>query len=321
MFSKAIQLEYISFKNNKINKLTNNLFQNATNLMNIRFDYNKIQKLPNYLFKNAETLKTINFNNNEIHELSADIFSNAIQLEYISFKNNQIKEIPDNFLSNAKKLKGLDLSSNKIQKIPDELFSNLIKIGFWIDLSNNEINQYDFKQLNKMNLTKSSARFDFRFNLNANNDISQIFRQFFNENKSQGIKRIESDSDLSNRLFIFYFNKSTFKIGDDYYNKFESNIKKLIENYDEFTLLDFFILTHDLDSFWILLFENYIHNLLKQNIKNFEFKFATIESLEVVFERNDLSLIERFFKNEISNNPNMNHMNFLSIEHIEDFSK
>jgi hypothetical protein len=285
------------------------LFQNAINLINIRFDYNIIQKLPNYLFKNAKILKTINFNNNKIDELSTNIFPNSIQLEYISFKNNQIKEIPDNFLSNAKKLRGLDLSSNKIEKIPDELFCNLTKIGCWIDLSNNEINQYDFKWLNKMNLTNSS-RFDFRFNLiNANNDISQIFSQFFNENKTKGIKRIESDSDLSNRLFIFYFNKSTFKLGDDYYNKFEQNIKELIEHYDEFTLLDFFISTKDLDSFWILLFESYIHNLLKQNIKNYEFKFATIESLEVIFERNDLSLIERFFKNEISNNPNMNEYN------------
>ena len=41
---------------------------------------------------------------------------------------------------------------------------------------------------------------------------------------------------------------------------------------------------------------------MKQNVENIDFKFYSNESLEAIFKRNYLSLIETFFNNEISMN-------------------
>ncbi len=69
------------------------------------------------------------------------------------------------------------------------------------------------------------------------------------------------------------------------------------------------ISSEDLDSYWIILLQNHINSLLKQNVKNIDFKFASSKSLEAIFKRNDLNLIETFFKNEISETPDLEAIN------------
>jgi len=130
----------------------------------------------------------------------------------------------------------------------------------------------------------------------------------FKENISEGIRRTHPDKDLFGRLFILYFHKSTFKIEDDENFKiFQTNIQNFKSK--KFLLLDFFISSKDLDSYWIILLENHVNSLLKQNVDNIDFKFASSESLVAIFKRNDLNLIETFFKNEISETPDLEAIN------------
>jgi len=328
IFSNAIKLEWISFNNNKIKKLSENLFPQALTLNSIYFGDNQIEEIPNNIFPRAVKLEMILFKNNKIKKLPENLFPRAVTLNSIYFEKNQIEFIPNNIFPRATKLLDIRFNDNQIDEIPINLlanvtelsdlcfdnnkvknipyFFNINKIDGWIDFSNNDINQYDFNQLKKLKVSADTTHFDFRFNIDEN-DISFVFKNFFNENIKLGIKRIKSESDLFNRLFIFYFNRSSFKVNDNYFKQFENNIEKLKKDDEgnvKFSLLDFFIsFDNDIDSFWIILFKNYVQNLMNQNVENIDFKFYSVESLEAIFKRNDLNLIEKFFKNEISNMP------------------
>jgi Leucine-rich repeat (LRR) protein len=339
IFQLATELRDIWFNDNKIKKLPEKLFPNAKILEWIFFNDNQIDDLPNDLFSNPEELNELYFGNNKITKLPENLFSSTEKLEGIHFNDNEVKEIPIGIFENAKELKRIYFDNNKIIRLPQNLFyasthlediyfndnqiefdlynsnnifgnDNLKQIKGELNFSNNNIRQFNFKNLEKFEETF----IDFRYNINTS-DISMVFKSLFNEKISHGITRIESLKNpklLNNRLFIFTFNKIAAKIGDDNFKKFENNIKKLEETEKEsegkktirFSILDFFISFDKeiIDSFWIILFENYIQNLMKQNVDNIDFKLYSNESLEAIFKRNYLNLIETFFKNEISMN-------------------
>jgi len=314
LFEKATELSEIHFSNNVIKNIPKNLFKNATKLSDIHFEKNQLESIPDNLFQNAKTLINLYFNNNRIKFLPSNIFQKANEkdeegkkLSNIHFENNLIETLPENIFSNAESLDGIDLSWNKLKDIPKYIFSKL-KVDGLLDFSNNQINQYEFNYLKKLSVTEKII-IDFRFNIDSN-DISVIFNNFFKENISNGIERIDQKSDLFNRLFIFYSNKTTFfidKHGKNNFKEFENNLEKLRQTKSgddklgssENSLLDFFVSFKKLDSFWILLFENFIQNLIKQNVPNLELKFLSSESIEAIFERNNLNLIETFFTNEL----------------------
>jgi Leucine-rich repeat (LRR) protein len=340
LFQNAIQLKEIYFDNNKIKQLPDGLFTKVESLDSILFAHNEIGRLPSDLFKNANTLECIYFDNNKLKKLPQDLFANAKSLNIIIFDNNEIEEIPSDLFQNATELSWISFENNKIKKLPDDLFahtnlntlffgnnqieidssskffSNVGKITGGIYFSNNNINQFNYEYLKKF----KEAHFDFRFNIDTN-DISVLFKYLFNERLSDGIKRIQNEKNpnlLFNRLFILCFNKTTFRINDECldFEQFEKNIEKLRETEEiedeepliKFSILDFFVSIDKelIDSFWIILFKNFIQNMLKQKLENIEFKFYSSESLEAIFKRNYFNLIETFFKNEIDDKPDVN---------------
>jgi hypothetical protein len=90
-------------------------------------------------------------------------------------------------------------------------------------------------------------------------------------------------------------------------NEIEEIPADLFKNATNLVAISFVSFDKDIiDSFWIILFKNYIKKIIKQNVDNEEFKFYSSKSLEAIFERNHLNLIETFFKNEIADKPVIN---------------
>uniref|UniRef100_A0A0N4ZAY2 LRRCT domain-containing protein n=1 Tax=Parastrongyloides trichosuri TaxID=131310 RepID=A0A0N4ZAY2_PARTI len=170
------RLQHLYLRNNKIEKLFSNMFDNneLSNLHYLHIDNNQISEIPSNAFAKLP-LNLITITDNKINQIGLQAFPTT--LEHLSLKNNFLQTIPfDSIVEKESSLITLDLDSNNIEKISkhnsiifnkemilllsDNHLKNLQNNAFGsfkkfskLDLSYNQIsdiNNYAFKSITTM---------------------------------------------------------------------------------------------------------------------------------------------------------------------------
>jgi Leucine-rich repeat (LRR) protein len=271
-FSGLFHLNKIVLSNNQLQFINENTFQELTSLREIALNSNLIKTLNKYTFNGLLNLKKLNISFNQITDIDKSIFIGLVCLEEISLNDNQLKFLPNAVFRDNKALLEINLSNNDISKIQINDLSNLNKEAT-VNLKNN-IEIYNFPFI-------FNSMFHFIKKDKATNEMKNYF------------------CDLS-----FYLNEAVYKtevLFEETRESFAYNLNQ-VKSY-KCTLLDFLLSYRMIDESFIIHFKGYVENLLKENklSHNIEFKLKSSHTIEVICERNDLTLFETFFEIEIEN--------------------
>ena len=151
LFNNSYSLEYIDFSGNQIEILSKNLFNGLSSLEFIDFSSNQIESLDGSLFNETKSLKEIYFSRNHIQDLPETIFKGLGSLEKIYFTDNQIKSLHANLFNDLSSLKNIHFSGNQIKVLDDNLFQSCALLEY-IELSCNQIESINESLFNNLGL-------------------------------------------------------------------------------------------------------------------------------------------------------------------------
>jgi hypothetical protein len=280
----SIKLDAVFFRNNKIKKLEDGLFNGLTNLKTMYFDYNSIDSLGEHLFRELISLETISFSHNDITCLPEKIF-----------------QINDE--QSLNQLKTINFSSNEITQLKNGLFKGFtdLQLNFHIDFRNNFFNFFDTK------LFYSLLFSDLKQKNEYDESISSRFPNFnflkLSDNGWRKHKQVAEISLILHRNGDMNKIKQTFlfcclnkKIRDkSFFDEFNASFAKF-ESYEWF-LLDF-LLSLDEDSLsneFLRDLNSYIQNELAQNksLVNLDFQIKSPkDSIKRLIERDSIDLLD-----------------------------
>ena len=331
-FSACKELSEIDLNNNQITTIDPKAFSECTGLSGINLSNNQITTFDAKAFSACKELSEIDLRNNQITTIDAKTFSECTRLSELYLSNNQITTIDANLFSGCYQLKWINLRNNQIKKFDANVFFSCKCLNA-IYLNNNYISEFDFKIIDKLN---EKSEIDLRNNINLT-DLPFMFDQFFeilnaekiNEDlfKSSSFFRpplfpskffsnefcekykefsfifLKADA-IKNRLFSLFLNNRIYSVKDlkKSFNDVIEKINKLRSNPISVSILDIFLsFEEQLDSNWIITFENFVDTYLKENqlVVNIVFKLRSSDSMEYFFKRNDLIFFENYFSSQI----------------------
>ena len=169
LYSKAEHLTRIDLSNNQITNLSNENEDSGSlvNLEYISFRKNTLEKISVDFFKLLKNLKSMDLSNNRIHVIEPNTFVALSYISSINFQFNNISILNRGALRlNTKNNVSLNLSQNKITKIEDGAFSEG-KFSL-IDLSYNKLDSFSISLIQKVkiyDLNISSSSLPARFKI------------------------------------------------------------------------------------------------------------------------------------------------------------
>jgi hypothetical protein len=330
-FNALSNILELRLSNNQINEIEYGTFNTLKKLELLNLENNQINEIKDGTFNGLTSLSYLYLENNQINEINKSTFNTLTNLKYLNLHNNQINEIKDGTFNALTNLLELCLSNNQINKINKDIFKNLKK-NCSIDFRDNlqiQINDMDFMfdfffeiiqgrvlvpRIRRNHYKKDEFKSFYRNNcIHTENEDDLILKIRIAKEEESIVKYLgimfncEKDvlrsihfltnkshykGDYENKVLLFYLNLSTWDV------QHISGFKK----YE--TFLDFVINNSSMiDYSFIINFKKYIDNYLEQNkqIRNFEFKLKSPETLEHILERDNLMLFETFFELEIKN--------------------
>lgn len=118
---------------------------NENRIKTFDVSFNKLSKLKQFYFENASNLEYLYLNHNNIREISTGVFFNLYNLKTLNLSGNYLQEFQYGTFDSLQNLIILDLSSNNIKTINAALhaLTNMKELY----LQNNNIESIDAKQL------------------------------------------------------------------------------------------------------------------------------------------------------------------------------
>ena len=133
-FNGLGSLRYLSFSNNKIQKIEDFSFQNCAKLVLIDLEYNRINDIQINTFSNLSSLKFLFLSNNLISKVENGSFQDLKSLSRVYLDSNNLSQIP----SFNDRLEILAIEKNFLQKIDNKIFNISINMTILI-LKKNQI--------------------------------------------------------------------------------------------------------------------------------------------------------------------------------------
>ena len=127
-------LQTLNLKDNQIDRLDDDFFDNLTHLRVVNFENNKLTRVPS--LRNCKRIKVVNFNNNQITAFPESVYS-CFRLQRIDLNNNLIERIETD-LSIPSTVVDLNLRANKISFIAEPFFKNADSL-IRLDVSRNQL--------------------------------------------------------------------------------------------------------------------------------------------------------------------------------------
>ncbi|KAG4067537.1 hypothetical protein HA402_005309 [Bradysia odoriphaga] len=138
IFQNNKKLEFIMFANNKLTEIHSDTFKELQNLYGLSMDDNQIGMLPSNIFRDNKKLHNLYLSNNKLKEIDVDTFKELGDLTNIYLSSNQIEVLPNGLFDSNPKLKVISLSYNKLTDISSNTFKQLPAL-YNLDLSENRI--------------------------------------------------------------------------------------------------------------------------------------------------------------------------------------
>ncbi|KAJ8049396.1 Leucine-rich alpha-2-glycoprotein [Holothuria leucospilota] len=110
--------------NNRMESLSEEIFENNPALKYIRLSNNSFTELPVGLFQRNQNMETISLTRNQLEELPGDLFENTSELIHLELSRNRLKSLPVDLFKANTRLKDVILSYNILEDIPEDLFIN-----------------------------------------------------------------------------------------------------------------------------------------------------------------------------------------------------
>jgi Leucine-rich repeat (LRR) protein len=293
-------LTTVIIKENNLEIIDEDSFQNLKNLKMLSLGSNSIQQIKKNAFRGIQNVQILYLNDNKLSSIAKEMLINLVNIIDLRFHKNQITQIEKNSFSSLSKLERLTFNSNKIKKINASIFSNFPCLTLlWL-------NQNEIDEIEVDSFTGLSSLIQLRL---ESNELKKIHGHFFkniqsletlflNNNEISEID-IDSFSSLINlQGLTLYSNKiTTIKFGlfanlnqmTELYLK-ENEINTIAENsFDNFTTL----LLLDLSFNRLNKIENGIFKKLV-NLQQLILSYNQIQSLQqdALSENENLNLIE-----------------------------
>lgn len=124
----------IDVKQNKLSKISSNLFANSSELWWADFSNNQISEIDAFAFASATKLKNIKILNNNLEKIPPKLFATNRELQFADFSYNQISEIAVDAFAGATVVWTIDISHNHLSNIPSNFFlkNKALLITFFI---------------------------------------------------------------------------------------------------------------------------------------------------------------------------------------------
>lgn len=130
LFRTLKHVTYLSFAENKINKIQAGSFDKVPYAFYIQLRDNELERIEYGIFRNLDQLNEILLDNNEITEIEDEAFSNLPDLEEVNLYSNNIHAVSNKWFVNCPKLKIIDLSFNQIKTIPTLAFNEMSSYSY-----------------------------------------------------------------------------------------------------------------------------------------------------------------------------------------------
>lgn len=135
---KAVTLKFVNASNNKIERISDEMFGKSENLSIIDLSFNEITHFDSDAFPVKNNVTILNLSHNNISEVTVKSFERLTNVDKLTLSNNQITEIKSFSFHKTEELTELDLSFNEIRKIYDYALSGDMNLRN-LNLSNNKI--------------------------------------------------------------------------------------------------------------------------------------------------------------------------------------
>nr|WHT11167.1 toll like receptor 21 [Hippocampus erectus] len=177
------ELEELSFRYNRILKVSAYAFNHTPNVVTLNLNINTISFLSQKALKGLRRLKTLRLDNNLLTDLFSDSFEDLFALQTLNLRNNRISVIFNRTFHRLGKLTTLDLGGNKIVRIHSAGFRGLGRLSK-LYLDGNQLKQIDM-----------SLHAVFRHTLTVL-DLEENFIRFSSMNASSPFVNFRRLSDL-----------------------------------------------------------------------------------------------------------------------------
>lgn len=125
IFSTFPNVQTLKLGGQRVDRLQEDLFDNARNLKILHLNSNNI---PGNIFRGAEELTEIYLFSNGITEVGPDAFKNLRKLEVLYLNDNKLTQLHPNLLSDSSQLRFIFLDRNEINFVPRNLFSQNLNL-------------------------------------------------------------------------------------------------------------------------------------------------------------------------------------------------
>lgn len=112
-FKSLFKLESLDLKDNQIEWIDGDTFDDLRSLKDLDLSVNKLARIDENWLKNLVNLEELNLSSNQIKVLSGEIFYVTTKLEKIVLSFNEIERIEPEVFGNLLSLRFLDLSENR----------------------------------------------------------------------------------------------------------------------------------------------------------------------------------------------------------------
>lgn len=119
---EGTNLLYLSFANNFISELPEDIFSNSSKLSELYMHNNPFQKFPGKIFHPLYNLTALTIGHCGLTSVDPSLFETLTELTRISLAGNFLEELPIGMLKNSPKLEFIDLSNNKLNVVSSSSF-------------------------------------------------------------------------------------------------------------------------------------------------------------------------------------------------------
>lgn len=134
----ALRVYSINLRNNNLQTITNDFFQNVTNLQELDLQYNNLYNIEHQGFKNLIDLKILKASHNNLNELHPQTFNMSTKLTDLELQFNNLSELNDGLFDSFYNLKALNVSYNNLQMVNNHMFHTATQLES-LDISHNII--------------------------------------------------------------------------------------------------------------------------------------------------------------------------------------
>ena len=138
-------LRELYLDNNKLNTLSENIFQNNKLLGILKISYNNFSYLPKKVFQGLNLIRlTLKGNKNNNLQLEKQILADKISITVLKIKNNiGLTELPQDIFENSLFIRTLSLNNNQLSFLPQNIFHTNIRLEY-LNLSFNKLKELPF---------------------------------------------------------------------------------------------------------------------------------------------------------------------------------